>query len=220
MNSKERLLASIAGKPVDQKPLILWPHSEMNSDIALVSLKRLANASTSQRAVLVEILSPFSRSLKMGLALSKTLQQDPKEGEKILQALVAETRTEINVALEQGVDGIFYRLQGAEPEFTTPMEYGGLYLETDRDLLQLAMKAHLNVLFIEGGPELYIDFVSDLPAQIFAWDSGRTDIPLSSVKKMRIGTLATGDPDADVLFGSNYGLLKQWVRGKMVETNV
>jgi hypothetical protein len=66
-----------------------------------------------------------------------------------------------------------------------------------------------------------MDFVSDLPAQIFAWDCGRTDISLDSVRKMRLGTLATGDPDADVLFGSNYGLLKQWVTtGKMVETNV
>ncbi|HEY3782733.1 MAG TPA: hypothetical protein VGL56_16745 [Fimbriimonadaceae bacterium] len=218
MTSKERLLALVSGKGIDHKPLILWPHSEMNSDVAIVSLKRLANAKTSQRAVLAEILSPFSRSLKTGLNLSKTLQRDPKEGEKVYQALVEEVRTEINLALEQGVDGIFYRLQGAEPDFTTPMEYGGLYLETDRELLQLAMTAHLNVLFIEGGPELYMDFVSDLPAHIFAWDSHRTDIPLSAVKKMRIGALATGDPEADVLFGSNYGLLKQWVNPTLVET--
>lgn len=212
MTSRERLLAAANGQPADQKPIIVWPHDEMYSDAAIVTVRRLANAATSPRGVLVEILSPFAASLARGLKLNDLFRQDPEGAEKELQSLVTQTELEIEMALNAKADGIFYRLQGVEPEYCTPMQYGGQYLETDRELLEAASSAKLNVLFVEGGPDLYLDFVSDLPAQVFAWDKSATGIEVETVRKLRSGALATADPEAEILFGSNYGLLRNWVQ--------
>ena len=57
----------------------------------------------------------------------------------------------------------------AVPDSTTPMQYGGHFLEIDRRLL--SSDALFNVIFVQGPSEPYAVFVSDLPAQAFAWDS-------------------------------------------------
>lgn len=211
MNSRERLLAVAAGTAPDHKPIIIWPDAGMRSDAAIVSIKRLGNAGHSSRAVLAEILSPLARAILEGRNLTRTLHDSPETGEQQLGELIDDTRREISLALEAGADGIFYRLQGAEPEHATPMEYGGHFLEQDRSLLESAASAPLNVLFVEGGPEVYLDFVSDLPANVLAWDSVKSGVDVRNVRAMRKGPLAAADPDADILFGHNFGHLAQWI---------
>lgn len=212
MTSRERLLAAARGDAVDRKPMIVWPNDEMYSDAAIVAIGRLGNAKASPRCVLAEIFSPFSRAIAKQMELNSAFKVDPTGAETVLRDLVEQTEREIAIALSNGADGIFYRLQGAEPEFSTPMEYGGHYLESDREILKQSESASLNVLCIEGGPEVYMDFVSDLPAHVFAWDSLRTHISVGEVRKMRAGILAAASPDADILFGGSYGLLQDMTK--------
>jgi len=219
MTSLEKLRAAVDGHPLDEKPIIIWPSEGMQSDAAILPLDRIVNRANKSRIVLAEVLSPFARSLQKALGLNRVLQEDPKKGEEILDGLIKQTLNEFAAARQAGADGVFYRLQGAEPTYSSPMQYGGHYLETDREILQATWKDSLNVLFVEGGPETYLDFVSDLPATIFAWDCERTEVSLATLRKLRKGALATADPEADILFGSNYGILHQWVKQGVAATN-
>ena len=162
----------------------------------------------SPRCVLAEILSPFSRAIQNGLNLNALYKKSPESADAELNEMIRLVEREIAIVLESKADGIFYRLACAEPEFATPMEYGGHYLEVDRALLGQAAGARMTVLCVEGGPEVYLDFVSDLPAKVFAWNLDRTGFTVDDVRKMRPGALATGSPKADVLFGSSYPLVK------------
>ena len=76
------------------------------------------------------------------------------------------------------------------PAISTPMQYGGFYLEHDRALLAEIEDARLNVLSVEGGPEPYLDFVADLPSHVLAWDVPATGIVAAAVRPMRRGALA------------------------------
>ncbi|MEQ1936371.1 MAG: hypothetical protein ABL962_21150, partial [Fimbriimonadaceae bacterium] len=71
----------------------------------------------------------------------------------------------------------------------SPMQYGGHYLEQDRQLLDFATASCQVALVIEGGPETYLDFVSDLPAEVFMWDEVSTGTSREVMKQMRPGEL-------------------------------
>jgi hypothetical protein len=212
-------LASIAGQTVDQKPMIIWSHEEMYSDVAVVQPGRAMHSGAKSRIVLAEVLSPFSRAIAKRIKLSQMLCEEPKKGEEVLTGLIQQTKSEMESAHKAGADGVFYRLQGAEPAHSSPMEYGGHYLEVDREILTPA-NGEINLVYIEGGPETYIDFVSDLPGSIFAWDCERTGIPVSALRRLRQGALATSDQQADILFGSNYGILHQLAAEEVATSNV
>ena len=217
MTSRERILATVQGEAPDQTPVIVYPAGEYHSDAAIVKINRLGNAASSPRAVLAEILNPFGRALSTGVQLNAVLHASPTEGEKMLADYISEIEREIEFALKSGADGIFYRLQGAEPKHCTPMQYGGHYLEADRALLQRAAEARINVLFLECGPDLYFDCLTDLPAQILAWDKDVTRLQVSDIRILRKSALATADLEADILFGRNYGLLQPLIRRAAAE---
>jgi hypothetical protein len=77
------------------------------------------------------------------------------------------------------------------------MEYGGHFLEVDRQLLSGVIDARFNALYVRGGSEPYIDFVSDLPAHAFAWDP-QSGVTVAQVREVRQGALASTDKDADI----------------------
>ena len=200
MTSRERLVAASRGGDVDRQPMLSWPDATAEADAVIVKPVEVATVleGGDERLVLAEVLSPFGRAVQFRLPLSTLLREEPGHGQEELEKLVEVTRQDIDTAILAGADGIFYRLRGAEPEFCTPMEYGGFYLERDRELLESVKDARLNVLSVEGGPEVYLDFVSDLPAHLFAFDLNHQS--LSDVRSMRSGVLATQHPDAEVLF--------------------
>jgi hypothetical protein len=198
MTSRERLVAAARGGRADQQPVISWPEVSEDADAFIVKPSEVAQAleANPHKAVLAEVMNPFGRAVQFRLPLSTLLREEPERGQEELERLVQVTRDDIETAILAGADGIFYRLLGAEPAHSTPMEYGGFYLERDRELLQEVAEARLNVIYVEGGPETYIDFVSDLPAHVFAFQTG----DLGSVREMRKGCVAASNPDADVFF--------------------
>lgn len=200
MTSRERLTAAARGGDVDQQPVISWPDPSADADAVIVKPSEVAEAleQNQDKAVLAEVLNPFGRAIQFRLPLSTLLREEPDAGQAELEQLVSVTKTDIEQAILAGADGIFYRLKGAEPAFSTPMEYGGFYLERDRELLQEVEEARLNVLYVEGGPETYLDFVSDLPAHVFAFGSAEQSI--DSIRQMRQGALAGPDPACEITF--------------------
>lgn len=208
MTQRERLIAAARGGGTDQRCVVLFPSTE-RSDAQIVPPDEVgaALAEESGQAVLAEVLSPLGRALGEGCSLSEAIKSDPAAGQDALDAYVAETRKEIHTAMEAGADGVFYRLQGAVPAISTPMQYGGFYLEHDRELLAEVADARLNILSVEGGPEPYLDFVADLPAHVLAWDSHASGIGADAVRAMRKGALAACDARAEILFADRWELL-------------
>ena len=211
MTSRERLVAAARGGDVDQRPVLLWPSRVGDaSDARIVSVDEVNFSLENEpdKAVLAEIVGPCGRATS--LALNALLESDPAAGNVELDRLVRLVRDDIQAALSQGADGVFYRLQGAQPGLTTPMQYGGFYLERDRELLREVKDARLNVLYVEG-PGAYIDFVSDLPAHVFAWDP--TDgSRFDEVRTLRPGALAALHPLADVLFAEHLSTVQDWIK--------
>ena len=182
MTAQERLVAVAKGETPDKAPTIGLSSA---SDAMIVLPK---NVGATGRAELGLVMSPLARAMNRGIDVLKKLSDDPIRGADVLESLENETRLEIATALKGGAAGVFYFLDGAYPTTTTPMQYGGHFLELDRRLLQVFCHAAFNVLYVNGESEPYIDFVSDLPASGFAWDrdSGITN---QEVRSMRQGAL-------------------------------
>lgn len=189
---------------IDKKSLIIWcRHSDLNSileihktiapfaivvnDSDIVKQLRMKKKQNDTK-ILYEVTSPLGNAINNHFELTQALSNNPSSSDVILQKYKQETEYEIQQAIQLGTDGIFYRLIGAEPCHTTPMQYGGFYLEIDRELLGIAKNLTNNVLYVEGKEDSYLDFVHDLPAQILAWESASWDI--EKVEQVHRGPLA------------------------------
>ena len=148
--------------------------------------------------VLAQVRNPFGLALSRGIDLNAELSNDPAKGNEILNSLVEEAKAVSATALASGADGVFYELHGATASHCSPMQYGGYYLERDREVLEEIKDASLNVLYVVGDDETYIDFVSDLPAHVFAWDNRTTGFGAAYVRSLRSGAQASFDPASEI----------------------
>lgn len=197
MTSRERLIAAARGGEVDRRPTLVWPGHPADSDALVVSSPSLLPAAEGV-VRLVEVVNPFGRAAEEGVDLNAALDADPASGNARLDAYVEATREAIQAALTAGADGILYRLHGARAEWCSPMQYGGFYLERDRELLSEIQDATLNVLYIVGNDDVYLDFVSDLPAHVFAWDRDASGFDAAYVRTLRQGAQASSDPASEI----------------------
>lgn len=186
MSPRERIINTARGGIVDRPAWFLWqtgasantllefasqwaPDLLVAKDVhdAQVLLKELPEEGP---AVLVEVQNPFLEAFSLGLTLSQSFRQCPIKGDQELKEFVNRVRENIQGALDAGVDGIFYRLGGANPHHASPMEYSGFYLEHDHTLLSEITEARFNVLFVEGEEDPYLDVVHELPASALMWE--------------------------------------------------
>lgn len=195
MTGRERLVAAAKGGEVDRKPLITMRENCPEADGIV---RPWCVEGVEGQAQLWAVDSPFARAIKEGFDLNDALQSDPVSGEQALNGYADEARREMSTALDGGADGIFYRLDGAYPDASTPMEYGGHYLEVDRLLLSEVQEARFNLVWIEGDRELYLDFVSDLPAHALGWSMQATGVNAEDLRSMRKGAIAGDGADADI----------------------
>ncbi len=212
MNGRDRLVAAARGGDIDRQPAIYWPGPpDQLSDALVMAPERVQQTEGEGRILLGEVLSPFGLAAQENLQLTALLEQDPAKGNDLLEQLTQRTRQSMQLALTNGADGILYRLHGAHPSCTSPMQYGGYYLERDRELLEEIQGTRFNLLFIAGGEGAYIDFVSDLPAHAFAWDERSSGVALAEVRRMRSGALATTSAGADIRLISPYNDLTSYL---------
>lgn len=182
-------MAAIEGQTVLPKPEI---GRSPTCDARVVSLEDIIAIEAGDQVILAEVLNPFGLALSEGINLNEELRRDPSA-----RALEHYTETvKRNIAAARG--GVFYVLVGASPDHSTPMQYGGHFLELDREILAIA-DLPFRVVYIAGGEGTFLDFVSDLPAEVFAWDSEATGVTAKEMRAMRSGALASRDAEADVI---------------------
>jgi hypothetical protein len=189
----ERLLEVVHGGKRAERPVIGWPVEHPDSAIAVNGAERVQG-----RLKLLEVVNPFGLALQRGIDLNQRLSEDPESGNRLLEELIAVVRSQIRTAEVSGADGILYRLHGANPKHCSPMQYGGFYLERDRELLETASWAPFNLLFVVGDEETYLDFVSDLPASAIGWDVARSGFSIAQMRELRAGPVCAAAPDADI----------------------
>lgn len=196
MTSRERLVAVARGGSIDRAPIILLGEWNDQADACAVSITELKTDSSA--ACLARVASPFGKAISRGIDLNQLLYDDPERGNAVLDELVSETAAEMATALDRGADGICYHLEGAYPAMATPMQYGGYYLERDRELLEQVRDARFNLVFIEGREEVYLDSVSDLPADALGWHVAETGFSLDQMRELRQGAFASFGDEADI----------------------
>ena len=200
MTSRERVLGAVSGKATDRRPVMAWPFWNSGSDFRHFGDNDLpARIEAEDSIALVEVTNPFGLALQRRVDLNGTLKQDPRRGNEQLAELVEISRRAIGAAFEAGADGILYRLFGARAIHCTPMQYGGYYLERDRELLEYAANSTFNVVFVVGEEDVYLDFVSDLPASALGWDSRSSNVSAAEVRQMRVEALLSEDPQSNIL---------------------
>jgi hypothetical protein len=126
--------------------------------------------------------------------------------------LRSETEVEIERARQDGADGVVYLVVGATAAESTPMEYGGHWLEIDRSLVSAAPLPV--IVFVQGDREPYIDFLSDLPCQAFGFDPKAFSV--SEARALRRGPLALADPAAEVYFVDRFETAEPWLDSEEV----
>ena len=143
-------MAAASGGEVDCQPRLSWLGRDDDSDAVVLPIAEIAELRPQSRFALADVSNPYGLALGRGIDLNKALKDDPTVGSIVLDGLVEEVRSHIKASLHSGADGIFYRLHGATPIHCTPMQYGGHYLERDRELLDEAKSAAFNVIFVVG----------------------------------------------------------------------
>lgn len=199
-------MALVEGRTVDRKPVMVMD-DDPRSDARVM---RAPGAPDADRLTLVEVLNPYALAQAASVNLNELIYTDPDSGNRKLDEYVDACRAAIRKALDSGADGVLYRLKGAEPSQTTPMQYGGYYLERDRELLE-EIESTMSVVYIDAGEGAYMDFVSDLPAKFFAWDIDRSDVSVVRMRSLRNGPLVAEDPTADVMLADRFAKLERWL---------
>lgn len=207
MHARQRLLALARGDTADRIPVVVWSVSPGHRcDAAVVGSQVVKDAIETHpsQAILAEIMSPLGRAIRRGLDVFQLLADDPGAGATEIELLETEARDEIARVLAEGADGIFYRLDGAYPAVSSPMQYGGHFLEVDRRVLACAEDANFNILRVEGQTEVYFDCLGDLPAHALAWDYRQVGMSVDDMRAIWPGLIAAPAVEADLLLVTSY----------------
>ena len=201
--------AAIQGDARERPVITDGPERDERADGVIVDEKDLGSAT--RQAVFCRVQNPFGRSARAELDINALLKENPGEGASAIQKFASEARDEIDHVLKAGANGIFYMLSGACAAECSPMQYGGHFLEVDREILAGTPDGSFDILYVCGDSELYIDIVSDLPAQAIAWNSS-AGVQISEVREMWPRAVAAADQDADIFLVERYESALQWIQ--------
>lgn len=180
----QEILSAAGGAELGRKP-VFNACCSCNADFVVDSI------GAPGKATLKSILNPFDSELYAAL------KQDPEAGNRLLEAKSLAIKSEIESAWNEGYDGILYEIRGADAGTSTPMQYGGILLEVDRDILSSVRADKLSLAWILGA-EPFLDIVSDLPCTILAFHAESADELVSELRQLRSGWIAANSTEADV----------------------
>ena len=204
-------MATVEGKATDRALTISWPASDNGADVQVYPAGAMAERAGGQTpgTALAFVPNLYRQFELMGADPIEILKGTDEKSAALVEEAEALSLRSVRGALDNGAVGVFYELHGANAGQCTPMEYGGLFLERDRAFLEAVADAPCNFLYVNG-KEPYLDFVSDLPARVFAWDAAASGISVQEVKTMRSGCLMADADAADIRLnaGSTTDLLE------------
>ncbi|MBI5705964.1 MAG: hypothetical protein HZC36_03120 [Armatimonadetes bacterium] len=141
------------------------------------------------------VVNPFGKALASGIDLNVRVE-DPSD--TTLASLFEATRQELAEAIVDDTRAVLYVLFGAAEQWCTPMQFGGHYLEVERELLAPTFQKVPVLLWIVGEEGTYLDFVADLPTCFIGWDIQATGFPISAMRAVRSGAIFAQGNEAEI----------------------
>ena len=157
--------------------------------------------------VMPTIFSPLSLARKLsGNRLATDLRERPGRVRDALEAITETLVRFANLALDEGVTGIFYSIQAASRALHTEDEYAEFGEPYDRRVLQSVRNRSVLTIVHCHGEQLMFDRLAALPGDAWNWDDRATPPSLGDAKARVPGavigglhqwkTLRDGTPDA------------------------
>ncbi|MBP6963382.1 MAG: hypothetical protein KBC96_03140 [Armatimonadetes bacterium] len=124
-----------------------------------------------------------------------------KQPEAVIRALRTITVSLIDYAqawVEEGGDGIYYALDGAQTTCMSEEEYGNIFKPLDYMILEAAMGVGaFNFLHIHG-TDIMFDLLHDLPNNVLGWSNRLTAPTLGEARRIHQGCIAGGIDEENI----------------------
>jgi len=165
----------------------------------LKTLRLIRRGLTEDMPVIDTIFNPFAAANKLcGKKIMEHLRVNPEAVKHGLQA-IAVSIADYSVAwVEEGGDGIYYALDGAQRTTMSEQEYREIFMPLDRLVLETIMeKGAFNVLHIHG-TDIMFDMLHDLPCHVLNWSSQTTAPTLLQARGIHQGCISGGINEVNI----------------------
>ena len=173
---------------------------EGNSAEQLKALRLIKKGLTDDMPVIDTVFNPFASASK--LCAKKLMEHYRANPEGVMRALRAITVSLADYAeawIDEGGDGIYYALDGAQTTTMSEEEYREIFMPLDRLILNRAMeKGTFNVLHIHG-ENIMFNMLHDLPTHVLEWSDRLTRPTLSEGRGIHQGCIAGGINEMAIL---------------------
>lgn len=159
----------------------------------LKALKAIKRGLNKDMPVIDTVFNPYASANKLcGKKLLEHLRINPDAVKHALQAITVSLSDYAAAWVEEGGDGIYYALDGAQTTTMSQEEYREVFMPFDRMVLNTAMEAgSFNMLHIHG-ENIMFDMLHDLPSSVLVWSDKLTPPSLSEGRGKHQGCIAGG----------------------------
>lgn len=166
----------------------------------LRALRLIKKGPTPDMPVIDTVFNPFASANKLcGKRLMEHLRANPDGVRQALRAIAVSLADYAVAWIEEGGDGIFYALDGAQTTTMTEEEYREVFLPLDKLVLSAAMEhGTFNVLHLHG-TDMMFDMLHGLPSHVLNWSSQLTYPGLREARGIHQGCIAGGIDEMEIL---------------------
>lgn len=166
----------------------------------LKTLRYIKDHLAQDAPIIDTIFNPFSTANKLcGKRLLEHLKVNPAAVRHGLQAIAVSLSDYAAAWIEDGGDGIFYAIDGAQYPTMSEDQYREVFLPLDNLILQSAMETgSFNVLHLHGS-DIMFDLLHDLPNHVLNWSSQTTSPSLVEARGIHGGCIAGGIDEFAIL---------------------
>ena len=175
----------VVQKPQDWEKLPALEPSAPHLAGQLACLRQIRAGLGPDTPVIQTIFSPLAQAKNLvgGETLIAHLRKYPAAVLKGLETITLSTQRFVEMALETGIDGVFYAVQHAQAALLTLEEYKAFGLPFDHKTLEPASELWCNLLHLHGS-DIYFELVSEFGFPIVNWHDRDTPPLLAEALQM------------------------------------
>lgn len=183
----------------------------------LKALKLIKKGLTQDMPVIDTIFNPYAAANKLcGKKIMEHYRANPEAVKHGLQVIAVSIADYVTAWMEDGGDGIFYAIDGAQRSKMTEEEYREIFMPFDRLILETAMETGtFNVLHLHG-TDIMFEMLHTLPNHVLNWSSRTTYPSLCQARGIHQGCIAGGINEIDIAGKTPADVLDE-ARGSIAE---
>lgn len=179
--------------PEDWRRLRPLNPREGNFAEQIKALRAIKHGLTKDMPIIDTVFNPYASANKLcGKKLMEHFRANPDAVRQGLQAITISLADYAAAWIEEGGDGIYYALDGAQTTNMSEDEYREIFMPLDKMVLNRIMAAgEFNLLHIHG-ENIMFDMLHDLPSSVLVWSDKLTPPSLREGRGMHQGCIAGG----------------------------